>query len=110
MNIRAVLQTHLEFSVRGQFVRVLLTGAIYPNAVIIPQRAVLQGKKGMFVYVIDKESRAQIRFIEPGKWYKDDWIIKSGLAEGDVVIVDGVNKIQTGSQVQVKDVIKESLP
>lgn len=103
MNVRAVLPNPLGVLRPGQFVRVLLSGAVRPNAVTIPQRAVLQGKKGMFVYVVDKDSYAQIRFIDPGTWYKDDWIIKRGLEAGEVVIVDGVNKIQPGAKVIVKD-------
>ncbi len=103
MNVRAIISNPEGVLRPGQFVRALLIGAERPNAIVIPQRAVLQGKKGMFVYVIDKESRAQIRFVEPGEWYKQDWIIKNGLAEGDVVIVDGVNRIQSGSKVVVKD-------
>lgn len=110
MNIRAVLPNPFGVLRPGQFVRVILSGAVRPNAIVVPQRAVLQGKKGMFVYVIDKEQKAQIRFIEPGKWFKEDWIIKSGLAEGDIVIVDGVNKIQTGSKVVIRDMIKDNTP
>ena len=103
MNIRAVISNPHDILRPGQFVRAKLSGAMRPDAIVIPQRAVLQGKKGMFVYVIDKESKAQIRFIDPGEWYKEDWIIRSGLAAGDVVIVDGVNRIQSGSQVVIKD-------
>lgn len=110
MNIRAVLPNPLGVLRPGQFVRVILSGAVRPNAIVVPQRAVLQGKRGMFVYVVDKDHTAQIRFIEPGKWFKDDWIIKTGLAEGDIVIVDGVNKIQTGSKVVIRDTIKDNTP
>ncbi len=105
MNVRAAIPNPLGTLRPGQFVRVKLIGAVRPNAIVVPQRAVLQGKKGMFVYIIDKEDKAQIRFIEAGPWFNDDWIIKEGLAKGDVVIVDGVNKIQNGSKVIVKDKI-----
>lgn len=103
MNVRAVLPNPAGVVRPGQFVRVLLSGAVRPNAIVIPQRAVLQGKRGMFVYVIDKDQKAQIRFIEPGPWFKEDWIIKDGLEKGDIVVVDGVNKIQNGSKVIVRD-------
>lgn len=102
LNVRAIISNSLGVLRPGQFVRAILSGAMRPNAIAIPQRAVLQGKRGMFVYVIDKESHAQIRFIDPGEWYKEDWIIKEGLAEGDVVVVDGVNRIQSGTKVIVK--------
>ena len=103
MNVRAIISNAASVLRPGQFVRAKLTGALRPDAIAIPQRAVLQGKKGMFVYVIDKESKAQIRFVEPGEWHNEDWIIRKGLAAGDIVIVDGVNRIQSGTKVVVKD-------
>ena len=48
----------------GQFVRVVLRGAVIPNAVTVPQRAVMEGPQGKFVYVVDEKaprSRARSR-------------------------------------------------
>ena len=110
MNVRATIANKKGVLRPGQFVRVIIEGATRPNAIVIPQRAVLQGKKGMFVYVVDKEERAQIRYIDPGSWYGDDWIIQGGLAAHDVVIVEGVNKIQAGSKVIVKATLEDQAP
>lgn len=110
MNVRASLPNAKGVLRPGQFVRVIIQGAVRPNAIVIPQRAVLQGKKGMFVYVVDKDHKAQIRYIDPGVWYKDDWIIKEGLVGGDVVIVEGVNRVQSGSKVDVKESVKDKVP
>jgi membrane fusion protein, multidrug efflux system len=87
----------------GQFVRVILNGAERPNAILIPQRAVLEGPKGKFVYVVNAESKAEPRPVELGDWHKDDWIVTAGLAPGDKVIVDGVMKIGPGAAVRVAD-------
>ena len=40
----------------GQFVRVVLKGAVIPNAVTVPQRAVLEGPQGKFVYIVDERA------------------------------------------------------
>jgi membrane fusion protein, multidrug efflux system len=85
----------------GQFVRVTLKGAQRPAAVLVPQRAVLEGPKGKFVYVVNSESKAEPRPIALGDWQGDAWIITSGLAAGDRVIVDGVMKIGPGAPVTV---------
>src|SRR3979409_2616822 len=45
----------------GEFVRVILRGATRPNAVTVPQRAVLEGPQGKFVYVVDEKGTAQPR-------------------------------------------------
>jgi membrane fusion protein (multidrug efflux system) len=87
----------------GQFVRVTLSGATRPAAVLVPQRAVLEGPQGKFVYVVDEKSMAQSRPVELGEWAGSDWIITGGLQAGDRVIVDGVMKIGPGAPVQATD-------
>jgi membrane fusion protein (multidrug efflux system) len=85
----------------GQFVRVTLKGARRPAAMLVPQRAVLEGPKGKFVYVVNDKSQAEPRPVSLGDWQGDAWIVTSGLAAGDRVIVDGVMKIGPGTPVSV---------
>ena len=93
----------------GQFVRVTLKGAQRPNAITVPQRAVLEGPQGKFVYVLSAESKAEPRPVQVGDWTGDNWIITSGLKAGDKVIVDGVARIfAPGSPVQVSEPKKEA--
>jgi membrane fusion protein (multidrug efflux system) len=87
----------------GQFVRVILGGAQRPKAILVPQRAVLEGPDGKFVYLVNNESKAEARPVELGDWQGDDWIVTAGLSPGDRVIVDGVMKIGPGAPVRVAD-------
>jgi membrane fusion protein (multidrug efflux system) len=87
----------------GEFVRVILKGATRPNAMTVPQRAVLEGPQGKFVYVVDEKSTAQSRPVKLGEWSGDDWIVTDGLKPGDKVIVDGVMRIGPGAPVRVAD-------
>lgn len=90
----------------GQFVRVTLTGASRPSAILIPQRAVLEGPQGKFVYVIaegEKGTTAMARPVEVGEWAGTDWIITGGLKAGEKVVIDGVLKIGPGAPVKVAD-------
>jgi membrane fusion protein (multidrug efflux system) len=92
----------------GQFVRVTLKGAVRPNAVTVPQRAVLEGPQGKFVYVLGEKSTAEPRPVQVGEWSGDDWVIQAGLKAGDRVIVEGVARIfAPGSPVQVAEPKKE---
>ena len=84
----------------GQFVRVRVSGAVRPNAVTVPQPAVLQGAKGHFVIVVDKQGKAEVRPVETGSWIGDDWFIDRGLAAGDVVVVDGMVRLTPGAPVK----------
>jgi len=87
----------------GEFARVVLTGAVRPNAIVIPQRAVLESPKGKFAYIVNAESKAEPRPLDVGDWTGNGWIINSGLQPGDRVIVDGVLKIGPGAPVKVAD-------
>jgi membrane fusion protein (multidrug efflux system) len=87
----------------GQFVRVTLKGAVRPNALTVPQRAVLEGPQGKFVYLLGADGKAEARPVKVGEWAGDDWIITAGLKAGDKVIVDGVLKIGPGAPVQVAE-------
>lgn len=94
----------------GQFVRVSLLGSIAPNAILVPQQAVLQGASGHFVIVVNKDSKAEIRPVKVGSWYGDQWFIHAGLAAGDVVVVDGMAKLAPGVTVKMTDAAAPSAP
>ena len=83
----------------GQFVRVRLTGAQREGAFKVPQRAVLEGPQGKYVYIIDAEGKAAVRPVQVGDWAGDAWVIHGGLAAGDRVITDGVLKLGPGAPV-----------
>lgn len=87
----------------GEFARIVLHGASRPGAIVVPQRAVLEGPKGKFVYTVNAESKAEPRPVEAGDWNGAGWIINGGLKPGDRVIVDGVMKLGPGAPVQVAD-------
>jgi len=88
----------------GQFVRVILKGATRPNAIAVPQRAVMEMGGSKIVYIMSPDSKAMPRPIQVGDWTGSDWIITSGLNPGDKVIVDGLAKIFfPGAPVQVGD-------
>jgi len=84
------------------YVRVRLTGAVRPGAIVVPQRAMQQGSEGQFVWVIDKEGKARPRPVEVGKWQGNDWLVSEGLQPGDQVIVDGTLSLRAGTPVVMK--------
>lgn len=87
----------------GEFVRIALSGAMRPGAIVIPQRAVLEGPTGKFVYIVNAESKAEPRPVEVGTWVTDGWVINGGLKPGERVIVDGVLKVGPGAPVNVTE-------
>lgn len=83
----------------GQLVRIRLEGAQRRNAFRVPQRAVLEGPQGRFVYVVGAENKAEVRPVSVSSWDAGHSVISSGLKAGDQVIVDGVIKLGPGAPV-----------
>lgn len=84
----------------GQFVRVRIVGSVRPNAILVPQQAVLQGAQGHFVFVV-QNGKAAARPVKVGEWHGKDWFITEGLQSGDVVVTDGVMKLSPGAEVKI---------
>jgi membrane fusion protein (multidrug efflux system) len=85
----------------GQFVRIVLESAPRPDVIVVPQRAVMDGPQGKFVYVKGTSAQgkdvALPRPVTVGEWVdvggQPQWIVEDGLKAGDVVVVDGTAKI-----------------
>jgi len=86
----------------NQFVRARVKGAVRTNAIMVPQRAVQQGAKGHFVWVVNKESKAEIRPVVVGDLAGDNWFITEGLRPGDRVVTDGGLTLRPDIVVTVK--------
>ena len=84
----------------GQFVKVRFTGDTNTDAILIPQRAVLQGPQGPFVYVVNQDEKIEIRAVAASDWKGDQWLIDTGLNQGDRVVVNGLMKIGPGAPVK----------
>jgi membrane fusion protein (multidrug efflux system) len=94
-------------------VRVRLVGATRPNVIQVPQRAVLEGPQGKFVYVVTPSDKPEMkgatvaapRPVQAGEWVDlpagKGWVIREGLKPGDKVIVDGLMRIGPGAPVQI---------
>ena len=100
INARAVVpnpETHL---IPGQFVRVVVTGIVRKDVVTVPERALAQGPRGTFVYVVDKDGFARVRQVTTSQVVNQRWIVDSGVDDGDRVIVDGLPKVRPDQPVK----------
>jgi membrane fusion protein, multidrug efflux system len=91
----------------NQYVRTRLSGAIRPNAILVPQRAVQQGAKGHFVWVVNKDAKAELRPVVVGDWYGESWFISQGLAAGDRVVVDGALRLAPDAPVKATPYVEK---
>ena len=101
IGLRAELPNAARTLVPGQFVRVRPLGIERRGAILLPQRAVLQGQEGKFVLVVGAGDVVEVRPVTVGRWVGQDWLIEGGLAAGERVVVDGVVKARPGAPVRV---------
>lgn len=84
----------------GQFVRVVVPAVERLNAIRVPQKAVqeMQGKHSVFV--IDADNKAVYREIVANTRLGTDWVVESGLKPGELVVVEGIQKVKPGAAVK----------
>jgi membrane fusion protein, multidrug efflux system len=82
----------------GQYVKVSVATREQPNALLVPQRAVQVLQDKNFVWVVT-DGKAEQRDVSMGQQQGSDWVVEKGLVPGDVVIVDGIQKLRPGSAV-----------
>jgi len=105
IRVRALLDNADRAFTPGLFARVQLLGSGQFQAMLIDEKAVLTDQDRKFVYVVDKDNKAQRRDIELGRNADGLRIVEQGLKAGDRVIVDGVQKVfMPGMPVQAKAV------
>jgi len=85
----------------GQFARVRLLGNYLHQAIVVPQRAVLETQQGNLVYVLTSGDVAQPRPVTVAMSLGDGLVIEKGLAAGERIVTDGVVKVAPNARVMV---------
>ena len=91
---RAVFANPERVLLPGQFVTVIVRQKQPVSVVVIPQAAVQKDQQGHFVLVIDRADRAVIRRVVLDEPTGTEWVVSEGLAEGERVVVQGLQKIR----------------
>ena len=73
------------------------------SAVTVPAAAIQRGAQGIFVYVVKEDQSVAMRAVKPGPTEAEMTAIESGLAAGERVVIDGVDRLREGAKVQVAD-------
>lgn len=91
----------------GQFARVVAVVDQNPQALRVPQRAVqeLQGKP--LLWVVDAQNQVQRRDVRMGARIGGDWVVESGIAAGERIVVDGLQRMRAGLKVDPQPVAVE---
>jgi multidrug efflux system membrane fusion protein len=90
----------------GQFVETTLVLDERPNTVLVPSQAIQTGPDGSYVFVIDKQMKAQARPVVIGENYDAETIVERGITPGETVVTDGQLRLVPGSTVTIKRGLK----
>jgi membrane fusion protein (multidrug efflux system) len=100
--LRIIFPNPKGYLLPGMFVRAVLEEGVNPKALLIPQQAVSRNPKGDPVaLIVDSEDKVQQRMLTLDRAIGDAWLVSSGLAPGERVIVEGVQKARPGASVKV---------
>lgn len=97
--LKAVFENAKNELFPNQFVNVHLLIDTRRGVVLVPATAVLRGPKGTYVFAVDHGNKVKVKSIILAETTGSVSGIASGLADGDVVVIDGQDKLQDGSQV-----------
>lgn len=86
----------------GQFVRVGLNLSTLTDAVVVPTKAVMDGLKGPYVYVVKADGVVEARQITPGPIVDDLTVVTKGIAPGEMAVVDGQVRLAPGAKAELK--------
>ncbi len=98
----------------GMFVRAVVVEGVNDRAILVPQQAVSRNPKGdPLAMIVDANGVAQARMLTLDRAIGDKWLISAGLAPGDRVIVEGLQRVRPGAPVRAVPFVaggKESAP
>jgi len=85
----------------GMFVRAVVQEGINNQAILIPQQAVSRDPRGNpLTLIVDAQSNVQLRMLTLDRAIGDQWLVSSGLAQGERVIIEGMQKVKPGAPVK----------
>lgn len=99
MKVEAAFPNPGSYLRPGQFARVRVAVAERENAILVPQRAVQEMQGTKTVMVVDQDNKVAVRSIRIGDKVDKDVVVIDGLNAGERVIVEGMQKVRPGSQV-----------
>ena len=85
----------------NQFVNVKMIVDTRKDATVIPLAAIQRGAQGTIVYVVKEDKTTSVRVVKMGPTENDNVAIDSGIAAGELVVTDGIDRLREGAKVEV---------
>jgi membrane fusion protein (multidrug efflux system) len=99
--LRAIVPNPKGELLPGMFVRARIEEGVRNDALLVPQRAVTRDQQGNPVaLIVGKDGKVERRQLATDRAVGDNWLITKGIAPGDQVIIEGIQKARPGSVVK----------
>jgi multidrug efflux system membrane fusion protein len=102
VRLKAIFSNERNELFPNQFVNARLLVDVRRDATVVPSPAIQRGPQGTFVYVVKADRTATVRMITVGEVQGGEASIKSGLSPGELVVVDGAERLREGTKVDLR--------
>ena len=109
--LRVVVDNPDQVLLPGMYVRAVIGNGVRENAILVPQQGITRDAKGnATAMVVGKDGTVAARQVKVSRTVGDQWLVESGLAAGEQVIVEGLQKIKPGMPVQATEQATAATP
>jgi membrane fusion protein, multidrug efflux system len=103
-SLRTVVPNPDHLLMPGMYVRAVISNAVIDDGLLVPQQGIARDPTGnTTAMVLADDNTVEQRDVTVGRTVGNDWLVSGGLSAGDRVIVEGLQKIQPGMQVNVTE-------
>ncbi len=102
-SVRAEMPNPERALLPGQFTKVKALLDVRENALVVPAKALIVEKGGVYIYVLRKDSTVEKRFIEIGPEIGNNVVVERGLVAGELIVDEGYHKLSPGMTVRVAE-------
>ena len=99
--LRALFPNPDRLLLPGMFVRTQLQEGVHANAILVPQQGITRDRTGNgTALIVSADNKVEVRPVKTSRAIGDKWLVEEGLAVGDQVIVEGLQKVKPGATVK----------
>lgn len=109
LTVKALFDNPKKRLLPGMFAHVKAISGTRKDALLVPQRAIVELLFKRFVYVVDNENKVSMKEVQLGKSVDRLYLIESGLDGTETIVVEGTGKIKPGSLIEAKGITEAEL-
>lgn len=111
VTLRAIFPNDAGLLLPGMFTRAALEEGVRRAGLLVPQQGVTHNQRGEpTAMIVNADNRVEVRGLTTDRAIGDKWLVTTGVADGDKVIVSGLQKVKSGEQVTITDVTTAFYP